>query len=921
MNKEIRYSGHTASPSDYDCQDGTLAVSMDLWMENGALKPVLQPQKILNTGSSDRTIVCVHETNSFTHYIALCKGEEDTYYLGYYDSDDVTKFKYICDYLPVSADNIYQTTTIGNTLVVLTSEGSMYYLWKDDAYIELGNHLPEATISFTLKGERVVTDESFTVNFAETQVFDEEFSDDNKTKVTSQVLAKVNKFIADKATNKGKFMMPFFVRYAYRLYDGSLTMHSAPILMQTSMETVPLVYSEDSVKDKYDSFKANVVATVYDLMFKCDNDGLRRIKDWSDIITSVDIFVSSPLYRYDQSGECQRLKSFDTTRKLSFGEFYSSMGLQEPNPSDQQTEWDYVSKRRYAIDHLGNLYMADFPEYKFHVQLPERSDFEDNIKDNSAFYLLKSIDLDDLPTQLTKIEIADDYFQSLVNREAMTDDYDSHDTLISRRAFGYNSRLNMSGNSKSLYDGYPLQAGLHYGNNKISTGCTSVTDAYVYLNKNGKTYIVHQQLEDVVLTDLPTLWFYYPSTDAYAVVITTQVGDASGSITYKSAKFSMKAHDFLNGSYYWSGVPDYTQSTVHHWYDDLDERNDYTDEIVEGMARGKVVEIKNKLYTSEVNNPFLFLVTNINTIGMGEILGVATAAKALSQGQFGTFPLYAFTTDGIWALEVSSTTGAFSARQPITRDVVVNPDSITQMDTAVLYATERGLMMISGSDTQCISEIIDNRLDDTIPKLPTFKGYDILRDGDDTLYDNFVNFRTFLANAGIIYDDTSRRIIVFNPTLPYAYVYSISGQSWGMMRSNIKKYILSYPEALAMDGDNNLLDYAKRIANKTNSGKSALSQLVFTRPMKLDYPDVLKTVSTIIQRGNFVKSHVQQILYGSRDLTHWFPVFSSKDMYLRGFRGTPYKYFRLAVLCNLLDSESLSGCSIEYVPRMNNQLR
>ena len=36
MEKEIAYTGQTAAPSDYDCVDGTLAMSMNLWTENGS---------------------------------------------------------------------------------------------------------------------------------------------------------------------------------------------------------------------------------------------------------------------------------------------------------------------------------------------------------------------------------------------------------------------------------------------------------------------------------------------------------------------------------------------------------------------------------------------------------------------------------------------------------------------------------------------------------------------------------------------------------------------------------------------------------------------------------------------------------------------------------------------------------------------
>ena len=99
-----------------------------------------------------------------------------------------------------------------------------------------------------------------------------------------------------------------------------------------------------------------------------------------------------------------------------------------------------------------------------------------------------------------------------------------------------------------------------------------------------------------------------------------------------------------------------------------------------------------------------------------------------------------------------------------------------------------------------------------------------------------------------------------------------------------------------------------------------------TRPLKLDAPDVLKTINTIIQRGTFEtgldgESRFGQVLYGSRDLKNWFPVWSSKDRYLRGFRGTPYKYFRIAVAAWLRTDESISGATIEYEPRLTDKHR
>ena len=61
----------------------------------------------------------------------------------------------------------------------------------------------------------------------------------------------------------------------------------------------------------------------------------------------------------------------------------------------------------------------------------------------------------------------------------------------------------------------------------------------------------------------------------------------------------------------------------------------------------RIIDLPNKIYTSEINNPFHFPVLGINTIGTGTILGISSAVKALSEGQFGQFPLYAFTSEGV----------------------------------------------------------------------------------------------------------------------------------------------------------------------------------------------------------------------------------------------------------------------------------
>lgn len=233
----------------------------------------------------------------------------------------------------------------------------------------------------------------------------------------------------------------------------------------------------------------------------------------------------------------------------------------------------------------------------------------------------------------------------------------------------------------------------------------------------------------------------------------------------------------------------------------------------------------------------------------------------------------------------------------------------------------RGIMLISGSTVQCISESLNAEDLFSISDLPRSDKLLSVYNGkasenERTALDDIamIPFFDFLAACRMIYDYTNQHIIVYNPAVRYAYVFSLKSKLWGMMLSDIVNNVNSYPEALAMADGNRLVDFS------TSSAEN-ITALVVTRPFKMDEPDVFKTIDTIIQRGYFKSGHVVQVLYGSNDLFNWHTVWSSTDKYMRGFRGTPYKAFRIALICTLDKSESLLGFSVQFNPRMLNRLR
>lgn len=976
MIKDIKYNGYTNRPSDYECPDGDLAASLNLLNEDGNITPIFQPKEIMTMPEgSKQKIVFIHNTKPSEHYIIY---DEDSSKLLWKNGQNGTVTEFGNFY------GLSHCDAVGNTLIVFTETEMHYFLWSDNGYKNLGNRLPHINVSFGLIGHpRLFSqkDGKFTVSFAEgisEENIRSDFSEANKTKVTEQIMAKLNKFIREQTIDKGRFCFPFFVRYALRMYDGSLVCHSAPVLMNPSTFPAPLVmWSRVHGKENYtEANDCDIMMVAASLDYQVLHTGdYSKLDDWKDLIKSIDVFISKPIYTYDQDGKIANLKDTDNFQTTFIGKLYHDKfhrgGAAAEFPTavtedcmvgpvnikdgteffNYYMEWPY--SRIYQL-YFTNAEGRPYPGETFH--LPEFTDGKnrESLENCATFYKLHSITLEDAKaTTRTQLPIEDDYLQSLVTREVMTDDYLTNDRLVASSSQVYNARINLSGVKRQLFAGFSPLTMFAYCNSRspsiqISGNTVTMSVGFgsdnvsitVYVKEAGKTYalssssdivapwgsgITYASTEDqqnnVNGTRTKHSWgsyLFYPNPNAVKIIVRSQHGaeETDGIPNRALIVIDLKPHDFLNGAF---AMLDYDSVRVHN----------YTSGSVPTTTAmpEDLLDCGNKVYTSEVNNPFFFPLLGINTVGTGKILGISTAAKALSEGQFGQFPLYAFTEDGVWAMQVTET-GTYRATQPITRDVCINPKGITQIDSAVLFPTDRGIMLISGSQTTCISDAINSDRPFDFSNLPHVDQlFSMLGYGNDkSLYPK--PFTEFLRGCRMIYDYPHQRIIVYNneeivdnnktkKKYDYAYVLSLKTKLWGMMYSNIIDNVNSYPEALAVikDGKN-----SKMVNFAQTDGKS-IKGLLVTRPLKLDAPDVLKTVDTIIQRGFFQKGHVQSVLYGSRDLFSWHLVWSSKNHYLRGFRGTPYKYFRIALLCGLSDGESIYGVSLQFTPRQTNQPR
>ena len=1009
MIQEIKYNGFTANPSDYECPDGDLAMSVGLVPEDGALKPVLPPKVLFSLDMGEK-VVFIHKGAGYTHYIIY---RETDGRLSWKDGDEGS----LVEIRKVSG--LKKIIAVGNVLVVSDAGGLSYFLFRKGAYDYMGDGIPSFPVYFSLKGEsrrEAYTDSGISLNRTggtsmeygeETLIFEQEivanfdgdatyvdvniesgerynfkrpyytasdgsvhiyYVDDEgaeslfcqfagaeckyvmaekackRLKVVirflpnsgteydsttlqiyhqevittttpenvsidaslenfNAIMATCNRFIAS-CHGDNKFIFPFFVRYSIVLFDGTETNVSPPVFMVPNYKMVPFLPFEFT-------YMQGSSITVHAFAVAC---GLRMhiksgLEAWKDIVSGINIYATPPLFTYDQAA--------------TYEDFYSHISIRSTNQINDRDFFTISSNENGVFvgkDIQDRLYdsLGHTPERYVYIPLKEDDEIQRDVLAYQSYRKIRSYTIDEIirfisdggGEAVVDVELDDETLNNINTLPELDGTNYVFDKMYPSDIFSYNNRLVVSTNSERMFGGYdPCELNGYYDDG--DSGFYFV-DIYVSSELGGDTVVKTMKVDNAHPFS-PIFWFYYPDAKAYKATI-SRWGYNSGTRKYYksgSVDVELRPHDFLPGAYWFSFAELYF---VNITPEEIDASE------VESYLPPVSSDSGSKIQVSETNNPFVFNPENTIAAGFGVIFSLSSAARALSQGQFGQFPLYAFTTEGIWALEVSDT-GTFSARQPITRDVCINPDSITQIDSAVLFATDRGIMLISGSETVCLSESINSRDLFSLSDLPAADKLvgvfnQLASEQERITLENssLLPFREFLVGCRMIYDYTGQRILVYNPSVSYAYVYSLKSKTWGMTHSEITDNVNAYPDALAMVSGNKLVNFS-------TSDAEGITALIVTRPFKLGQPDVLKTIDTVIQRGYFRSGHVCQVLYGSRNLFDWHLLWSSTDKYLRGFRGSPYKYFRLALICKFDKAESAYGCSVQFTPRFTNKPR
>lgn len=921
---DIAYTGLGSATADLDCRDGELSICHNVENRGGSLRPVVFPKAdfVLKGGE---TIVYLHRMTGSDNYLYVDQGGR---LCAFRMEHGVRSEVEVDGSFVMDCEGLDSCHSFGNTVVVVTKEKMMYLLYKasERKYVVLGDHLPEMSLSFGLvafpqcysqldggSGEKYG---AFTVSFdavdeATFKDVEKELSETNQGKVTEQVMAKVNKFVKEAGTDKNRFFYPFFVRYAYRLYDGSLTMHSAPVLMVPASTRVPLAMWTAKVGGgSVSSVTMDLYGCPCDLYVRMNTDP-SVMDGWSDVIRGVDVFVSQQLYPTDSSKMCT------TFHDLESRNGYSLASLKGHG------KFGYVSLENsyYEKGSTVSAYTpTSLPEETLRLPAKDTEQWTEEIRDCGLFYLWKHYELKDLKEAYGKsghdaflVDVEDGRLENLVLKERMTDDYRTHERVVPGTSFLYNSRLNIANICRELFGGFMpsemccLSGWVYkrqdYTDEETETGWTAAVPSqssryveaysYVTLESGGEelTMCSGHRTDSALCRKIdPDVmpYLFYPLPNVKEMYV--EAGD-------EAFRAVMQNHKSLNGSV---------------WFDGFGTMHPASTEKREVERTDTFTVDSNKIYTSEVGNPYYFPLSGIETVGTGDIVGIRPVVKAMSEGQFGVFPLIVFATDGIWAMTVDSSSGLFSSKQRLSLDVCVNSRSLVQTSGLVFFASERGMLCVDGSSVQCVSSMLDG-------PLPDLGGMRMLRrivserglDDELSMMERPCDFFRICRSA---YDYTNSRLLFFHPDKRYAYVFGLDDGMWSTVSSDFTYSAQSWPDFLLQRRDGGVVNINQPV---DYDSMDRVRTFVLTRPLKFG-SDMLKTVNSVVNRMR-VSGEGGTVLFASMDGERYVPISSTVGTRITGRGGSPYRFFRLLLSYDMGAQDSVSRTSVYVTGKRPNR--
>lgn len=671
------------------------------------------------------------------------------------------------------------------------------------------------------------------------------------------------------------------VRFAWELFDGSIIKHTIPAKVTTSN----LVITGSVVGEAWQIARAFTARNITFTPFGIDSAFKAKYRD---VIRNLKVYVTLP-----RSPEIVETGIKETIEYHERPDTLIGRIIRGSNPNPLLYTYDVANLALYKPD------PASVTEY----------------------YLLKEYKLEELSSGVP-VTITNDTVLDLALKEQMTIDNFSYHSIYAKSLFTYNDRIFLGKIKTNLYDGTMInyltvpdapwstdadyEVAVEFDLITSSQGTRTVITPWRTINTydTGKTKMYFK------IGFLSSYWGYPDARATNARVLIRQ------GATIKRIPDSIKltSNKILNFSFSPSVQYQVTFASLSD-YTPITGKNSYWD--------------YNRVQTTELLNPFYFPTINSYRIGSGEVLGMSTNAIALSQGQFGQFPIFCFTTDGIWTMNIGSGETLINTVTPLSRHVCNNPSSITPIDGGTAFTTTKGLFIISGAEVPIeISDLAEGKHNSRITGTLNYEAiannpnlYQIKK------YLCAVPFLTYISGAKIAWDHTEdhKELIISNSSYSYSWVYNLKHKMWFKISQVWDNFVSDYPRTYGY----RTIDTSYYQDDLTEEDFSEYIPVhIETRPLKL-IKGAFKMINRILIQGDLSQpeSPFSLNLFGSVNNISWHLMNNGKLFpngllpLLIGRTTFSCRYFILVLGGKVDEDFYLTHVDIDFDERYGNKLR
>lgn len=686
--------------------------------------------------------------------------------------------------------SVRQVVSIGHSIVVTTDIAMRVWVWGDERYKLVSDlDLPYIPI------QKVITDangDSYDVSSARIDIIPDaelgNYSDligsafptyiKNKY-MRRQLTEQYAGLLADyrhEASLSGLLVDSYLVRYGLRMYDGNYMYVSPPIYVQGE------AYELICESAKYNTSNAN---GVWEVLQGCHvaGSGYKLQADMSNlysivsersvegIVVALDIFLSRPIAMYDNEHEVD------------------------------------ATLRTEVLDGDG---MPQFYKLYFGSASEKRSmDIEQYFNSYRVF----SVPIDSVKSGSVEVKI-DERIDNIVQLPLLENDTSIH-KYVPQYIMTYNGRLHMGNVEEKLFRGYPLNY-YSYQKGDAEKMTSDGYEIYVYIRDGSEEYVVKSEIKQEINSILSP-YISYPDSRAYKMVIYTHEGDS-----YFRRILELRQHPYSNESYYYAG---FGREALGLYGEELTEA-EYNAAIGAIELRGSISR-RNVIKVSELHNAMLYGNDKTYTVGNGAVVAMAVATKAISEGQFGQYPLYVFSEDGVYALLSGSGEVLYGNIAPVSRHVVERAGMVCGIDDAVVFGTRQGIFVLVGGEARKIS----NSLDDHGVRLTGNRSLHAIVEAFAGVTLSTRSMREVIREGMLGYDYVNNELLLYVPGDAYCYAYSFAEQLWHSYEYGVQYTVENYPNLHIVCGVGS--SSAVYEPSDEDSGITQDSMLLVTQPMTL----------------------------------------------------------------------------------------